>query len=92
MGEEYEVTTIGDWNPELAFQLDEAVTLMWQEVIAISDLRLLPDPPIDRIGIVSGILDINDEIEVVVRFPHGLEQLCKTEFCGDFMLLEKLNA
>ncbi|MBV1789021.1 hypothetical protein KQ940_13265 [Marinobacterium sp. D7] len=89
MGNEYEIETIGDWNPELRFELDEAVSLFHKEVIRIEDRAHLPKPPIEMIGIVCGVLTLNDEIEVIVRFSDGLEQLCKTEFCGDFILVEK---
>ncbi|WP_394165659.1 hypothetical protein [Neptunomonas phycophila] len=90
MGEEYEVTTIGDWDDDLTFELDEAFNLMYQEVIAVTDLHLLPSPPIERIGIVIGVTHINNEVELLVRFSEGIENLIKTQFCGDFVLLEKL--
>jgi hypothetical protein len=92
MGEEYEISTIGHWDDDLTFELDEAFNLMYQEVIAVTDLHLLPSPPIDRIGIVVGVTHINDEVELLVRFSDCIENLIKTQFCGDFVLLEKFTS
>ncbi|SEB17799.1 hypothetical protein SAMN02745729_13111 [Marinobacterium iners DSM 11526] len=89
MSRDYDIETFGDWNPELSFELNEAVSLFYKEVIRIQDRAHLPKPPIEVIGIVCGVLTLNDEIEVIIRFPNKLEQLCKTEFCGDFILVEK---
>lgn len=89
MGNEYELETIGVWDDELAFDLREATALIYKEIIRIQDRSYLPKPPIEKIGIICGILTLNDEIEVVVRFPEGLDQLSKTELCGDFILVEK---
>ena len=89
--EEYELTTIGDWDTSLSFELHEAVSLIHQEVITIQDYNKLmgKKPLISQIGIVCGVLTMNSEIEVLVRFPENLEQLCKTEFCGDYILTDK---
>mgnify|MGYP000642756871 CR=1 FL=1 len=89
MGNEYEIETIGEWDDDLTFELQEAVSLIYKEIVKIQDRAYLPKPPIDKIGIICGILALNDEIEVIVRFPEGLEQLCKTELCGDYILVEK---
>ena len=92
LGEEYDVKTIGDWDSDLVFEFNEACSLIYQEVIAISDLKYLPNPPIEHLGVIVGVIDVNDEVELLVRFPHGIENLCKTEFCGDYILVEKLNS
>lgn len=89
MGNEYELETIGVWDDDLTFDLQEATSLIYKEIIRIQDRACLPKPPIDKIGIICGLLSLNEEIEVVVRFPEGLEQLCKTELCGDYILVEQ---
>ena len=89
MGEEYELTTLGEWNPDLRFELQEACSLLNKEVIRLEHRHYLPEPPISVLGIVCGVLTMNEEIEVIVRFPDGMEQLVKTELCGDYLLVEK---
>nr|WP_067286154.1 hypothetical protein [Marinobacterium profundum] len=92
MGEEYEMTTVGDWNPELSFELQEAFALVNREVIRLEDRDTLPAPPIEAIGVVCGVLTMNDEIEILVRFADSMEQLVKTELCGDYLLLNDTGA
>lgn len=89
MGKEYELTTIGEWNPDLRFELQEACSLLNKEVIRLKHKHYLPEPPITMLGIVCGVLTMNEEIEVLVRFPEGIEQLVKTELCGDYLMVEK---
>ena len=68
---------------------NSAKAAIYKEIVKIQDRAYLPKPPIDKIGIVCGILALNDEVEVIVRFPDGLDQLSKTELCGDYILVEK---
>ena len=89
MGSEYELETLGHWDTNLVFQLNEAVTLIHKEVVRIEDRAYLPNPPVEVIGIICGVLTMNEEIEIVVKFSQGMEQLSKTEFCGDYLLVEK---
>lgn len=60
------------------FTLGDATKLMHHEVIRKAD----KDKPqtIERIGIVSGVLSINDQIEVVVKFYSCIEQFTEAEF------------
>ncbi|OMH28141.1 hypothetical protein BGP75_22410 [Motiliproteus sp. MSK22-1] len=78
----------GDWNPDLRFTIEEAVAVLNREVVRLRDRTCLPNPPIEKIGVVVGVLTMNEQIEVIVRFIDEMEQLCKTEFCGDFILVE----
>ncbi|MBL4682363.1 MAG: hypothetical protein JKY88_16800 [Pseudomonadales bacterium] len=41
-----------------------------------------------NIGVVSGILSINEEIEVVVKFLDGLNQYTKSEFEESLILVD----
>jgi hypothetical protein len=44
--------------------------------------------PIDKIGFVAGVITLNDEIEVMIKFPKQLIQLTKTAFSEQMTLLE----
>jgi hypothetical protein len=43
---------------------------------------------IQFVGFVAGIISLNDEIEVVIKFPNELLQLTKTHFYQKITLLE----
>lgn len=82
---EYDISFI-EWDPTLCFQVEEACQLLNREVIRIEDRADLAFPSTEKTGIVVGVLVMNDEVEVLVKFMSGMEQLVKTEFCGDFIL------
>jgi hypothetical protein len=44
--------------------------------------------PIEKIGFVAGVITLNDEVEVMVKFPKELIQLTKTIFSKKMTLLE----
>jgi hypothetical protein len=44
--------------------------------------------PIEKIGFVAGVITLNDEVEVMVKFPNELIQLTKTSFSEQMTLLE----
>jgi hypothetical protein len=44
--------------------------------------------PIEKIGFVAGVITLNDEVEVMVKFPEQLIQLTKTTFAQQISLLE----
>ncbi len=85
-GNEYDVSFF-EWNTDLQFNLKEACALMCREVVRNRDVKFLPTSPVTKTGNVVGVLAMNDEIEVIVRFPEEMLQLCKTEFCGDYKLV-----
>jgi hypothetical protein len=43
---------------------------------------------IDKIGFVAGVITLNDEVEVMIKFPKELLQLTKTVFIKEISLLE----
>lgn len=90
LGKEYDLTFI-DWDPTLTFNLQEACSLMCREIVRNEDAHLLPKPPIMKSGNIVGVLAVNDEIELVIRFPEGMDQVTKTEFCGDYKLVPDGN-
>ncbi len=83
---EYQLSYI-EWDPNLTFKIDEACHLLYHEVIRIEDKAYLPLPPNDKVGIVVGVITMNEEIEVLVKFMSGIEQLVKTEFCSDYIMV-----
>jgi len=44
--------------------------------------------PIDKIGFVAGVITLNDEVEVMIKFSNELIQLTKTSFAEQITLLE----
>lgn len=65
------------------FTLDEAVSLMGRTVIDTEN----PKEGIARLGVVVGILELNDEIELVVRFMDRLSQSTRAEFVAQYDLV-----
>jgi len=43
---------------------------------------------IEKIGFVAGVITLNDEVEVMIKFPNQLIQLKKTAFTEKMTLLE----
>lgn len=43
---------------------------------------------IEVIGFVAGIITLNDEVEVMIKFPNELVQLTKESFAQQITLLE----
>jgi hypothetical protein len=44
--------------------------------------------PIEKIGFVAGVITLNDEVEVMIKFPKQLIQLTKRTFAEQMTLLE----
>jgi len=62
----------------LGYTLEEATKLMHQEVMLKKDLN--KPQTIQNTGLVSGILHVNEEIELVVQLYENLAQFTKAEF------------
>jgi len=43
---------------------------------------------IDKIGFIAGVLTLNDEVELMVKFPKEVVQLTKVKFSEQMSLLE----
>jgi hypothetical protein len=43
---------------------------------------------IEKIGFVAGVITLNDEVEVMIKFPNELIQLTKVTFSEQMTLLE----
>lgn len=75
------VETIG-LNPKNHFKTHDAFKLWNHEVLYLEDKKYVKNPPMEKIGLVVGLLSMNDEIEVIVKFPFENEmyQVIKSEF------------
>lgn len=70
------------------FTLDEAVALIYQHVILKNKLASHDKKPeLSNIGHICGVLALNDQIEVVVKFQDELKQVTKTEFQSELVIL-----
>ena len=69
------------------FTLNEAFELLNCHVVKKGDEDKAKST-IEVIGFVAGIITLNDEVEVMIKFPKGLIQLTKTAFSEQMTLLE----
>ena len=69
------------------FTLDTAFELINCHVVKKDDEEKAKST-IEVIGFVAGIITLNDEIEVMIKFPKELVQLTKTAFTEQITLLE----
>lgn len=69
------------------FTLESAFELLNCHVVKKEDEEKA-ESTIEVIGFVAGIITLNDEIEVMIKFPNELVQLTKTNFSQQIMLLE----
>lgn len=60
------------------FTLKDATKLMHQEVMYKKDMN--KPRTLENIGIVSGVLHLNEEMEVVVQFYERIVQFTQSEF------------
>ena len=80
-----------EWNPFLRFTTEEAACMMNREVVKINDRAHLPNPPTEKVGVVVGLLNINEEIELIVRWIDHMDQYVKSEFCSEYKLVPDLK-
>jgi len=76
-----EIIGIGD-----QFTTEEAFELLNSHVIKKEDENN-ENLAIDQIGFIAGVLTLNDEVEVMIKFPTELIQLTKTAFANQMSLL-----
>ena len=75
-----------------SFQKQEAFDLMNTIVAHETYKNDLDDLDISLLGIVSGVLEINDEVEIVIRFPTFLEQATKSEYLERYCVVERVDS
>ena len=69
------------------FTLNDAFELLNCHVVKKGDEEKA-NSTIEVIGFVAGIITLNDEVEVMIKFPNELVQLTKTAFAQQITLLE----
>ena len=69
------------------FTLQEAFELLNSHVVKKKDEEN-ENLSIDQIGFIAGVLTLNDEVEVMVKFPKEIIQLTKIAFTEKMSLLE----
>ena len=77
-----EIFGIGD-----QFTTKEAFELLNSHVVKKED-EDNENLAIDQIGFIAGVITLNDEVEVMVKFPKELIQLTKVKFAEQMPLLE----
>lgn len=71
------------------FTLDEAVSLIYRHAFLKKNSTMPGNmPDITQLGHVCGVLTINDQIEVVVKFHNELRQFTKEEFSSEVKLVD----
>ena len=71
------------------FTLNEAVSLIYRLAVLKKDVM----PPgqkysITQIGHICGVLTLNDQIEIVIKFHDEMRQFTKEEFYAQVQLLD----
>jgi len=69
------------------FTPQEAFELLNSHVVKKEDENI-KNLAIEKIGFVAGVITLNDEVEVMIKFPKQLIQLTKTAFVEQMTLLE----
>lgn len=72
------------------FIIEEAVSLIYRHVVLKKNAATLGKmPQITQVGHICGVLTINDQIEVVIKFHDELRQFTKEEFESEIKLMDK---
>jgi hypothetical protein len=71
------------------FTLEEAVSLIYRTAILKKDAPTTGKmPEIISIGHICGVLTINEQIEVIIKFHDEMRQFTKEEFQTEIKLLD----
>jgi hypothetical protein len=71
------------------FNLEEAVSLIYRHAALKKHALTQKRPDITQIGHICGVLTLNDQIEVVIKFHDDLRQFSKQEFEAEVNLLDR---
>lgn len=72
------------------FTLDEAVSLIYRIVVMKADKpKQTRKPAITEMGHICGVLTLNEQIEVVIKFHDGLKQFSKEEMITNVYILDE---
>lgn len=71
------------------FTLEEAVSLIYRAAVLKKDERQPGKKySIKQIGSICGVLALNDQIEIVIKFYDEMRQFTKEEFYAQVKILE----
>jgi hypothetical protein len=75
-----------DQGSDYGFELEEAFRLLSFTVVSLD----IPGDPgsIRDIGLICGMLTINEEVELVIKFTDELRQYTKSEFAGSLRVIQ----
>lgn len=76
------IDLIGGWG---GYTLEEATALMYAEIVRKEDYS--KNPPIEKRGFVAGLVSLNEEIELLLKFDDALVQVTKATFELDIEVL-----
>ena len=63
------------------FTLEEAVSLIYKLAILKNEKGIFPKKPnITQLGHICGVLTLNDQLEIVIKFHDEIRQFTKQEF------------
>lgn len=71
------------------FTLEEAVALIYRHAVLKKNAEKARQPDITQIGHICGVLTLNDQIEIVIKFHDELRQFTKQEFEAEVKLLDR---
>lgn len=71
------------------FSLEEAVSLIYRLATLKKNAVANKKPDITQIGHICGVLTMNDQIEIVIKFHDELRQFTKEEFKSKVVLYDK---
>ena len=83
--EKNEKTLIAEIGSPFGFMQTEAVALFNASVVRKKDVST--KPAIEKLGYVAGVVSLNDDIEVLVKFHDELLQLNKSQFKAQIVVL-----
>jgi hypothetical protein len=76
---------IGNSEPAEHFTVNEATALLNCHVTRREHLGNAPS--VDRIGFVAGVITLNDDVEILLKFHDALEQVGKRDFEQRFVVI-----
>lgn len=82
------IDQIGSRSVGQVFEAQEAFNLLNEQIILCENRRFKANPPIEMTGVIVGVLTLNEEIEIVVRFIDSLEQLTKLEYLRKYLIVD----
>jgi hypothetical protein len=82
------IDQIGSRSVGQVFEAQEAFNLLNEQIILCENRRFKANPPIEMTGVIVGVLTLNEEIEIVVRFIDSLEQLTKQEYLRKYLIVD----